>query len=75
MCYALIGVLRNSKKLSEPFANHEFRDAIQHPLGIISILKFHKYKIINLSFWLIGKIPPALTVKAITLIAKKKGLL
>lgn len=75
MCYVLIGVLRNRKKLSEPFANHEFRDAIHHPLGIINILKFHKYKIINVAFWLIGKLPPRLSVKAISLIAKRKRLL
>jgi hypothetical protein len=48
---------------------------MKHPLGIFEILSFKKYRIANLGFWLIGVMPPKLSVMALTVLGKKKHLL
>jgi len=75
MFYTLIGVLRNKEKLSEPFAKTEIRYAIRHPLSLRDILCFSQYKSINLMIWVLGILPPFMSVPMITLIGKAKKLI
>ena len=75
MCYTLIGALKNKDKISAKIANHEYRDAIHHPLSLYTILRFRQYRAINIALWLIGYLPPYLSVEALIFIAKAKKLL
>lgn len=75
MFYTLVGVIRNRKKLSKSITNDEIRDAMRHPLPLRDILKFRHHKSINMIFWLIGEMPPSISVQLITAIGKVKRLL
>lgn len=75
MFYALIGVIRNRTKLSEPIANRDIRNALRHPLPFGDILRFKQYKKENLMFWMIGKMPSSISVFLLTMIGKAKKLL
>ena len=75
MFYAITGALRNESHLSEPIPYKEYRDAIRHPLTWNEIIKFNRYKFINLSFWLLGKLPPSLSVAIIKMIGKSRRLI
>lgn len=75
MFYAITGALRNESHLSEPIPYKEYRDAIRHPLTWNEIIKFNRYKFINLSFWLLGKLPHSLSVAIIKMIGKSRRLI
>lgn len=75
MFYTIIGTIRNKKKLSAPVSNKELHNAIQHPLSFCNILRFKRNKTINLMFWMIGKLPPSLSVFIIATIGKAKKLI
>lgn len=75
MFYAITGALRNESHLSEPIPYKEYRDAIRHPLSCKEIIKFKKYKSINLMFWLLGKLSPSLSVAIIKIIGKSRRLI
>ena len=51
------------------------RDAMAHPIGLLEILRFKKYKVANLGFWFIGVLPPTLSVLILKLLGKQKHLL
>lgn len=75
MFYAITGALRNESHLSEPIPYKEYRDAIRHPLSWKELIKFKRYKSINLMFWLLGKFSPSLSVAIIKIIGKSRRLI
>lgn len=75
MFYAITGALRNESHLSEPIPYKEYRDAIRHPLSWKDLLKFKQYKSINLMFWLLGNLPPSVSVAIIKIIGKSRRLI
>lgn len=75
MFYTIIGIIRNQAKLSEKINKAEIRQAIQHPLRIKEIIKFRKYKGINILFWTIGMMPDSISFATIQSIGKIKKLI
>lgn len=75
MFYAIVGALRNERKLTEPIPYEEYRDAIKHPLSWREIMKFKQYKIINLFFWGLGNLSPSASVAMIRKIGKLRHLI
>ena len=75
MFYVIIGVIRNKSKLSEKINKDEIRQAIHHPLQVKDIIKFKKYKGINLLFWMIGVIPSPFSYTSICILGKLKKLI
>ena len=75
MFYTLTGVIRNKEKLSEPLPNRDIRDAIRHQLSFGEIIRFKQHKSINLMFWMVGILPPSLSVYMITIIGRAKKLI
>lgn len=75
MFYTIIGIIRNQAKLSEKINKAEIRQAMQHPLRIKEIIKFRKYKIINILFWTIGMMPVSMSFATIQSIGKIKKLI
>lgn len=75
MFYTLAGVIRNRGKLSEPLPNIVIRNAIRHQLSFWDIIRFHHYRAINLMFWVMGILPPSLSVFMITFLGKAKKLI
>ena len=75
MFYIICGALKNREKITPSLTDKAIRDAMQHPLAIWEILSFKKYRTANLVFWLIGALPPRLSIMALILLGKKKHLL
>ncbi len=75
MYYIICGALKNRDKITPYLTDKAIRDAMIHPIGFWEILQFRKYKIANLGFWLIGALPPALSVYAQVLLGKHKHLI
>lgn len=70
--YTTIGIIRNQAKLSEEINKAEIMQAMTHPLGLKDIIKFKKYKGINLLFWTIGMMPASISFAIIRAIGKMK---
>jgi hypothetical protein len=45
---------------------------MEHPLGFGEILKFRKYRIINLYIYIFNKLPASIVVSILKYIGKKK---
>ena len=75
MFYVICGAIKNREKITPALTSKAIRDAMKHPLGLMDILQFKKYKTANLGFWFIGILPPALSVRALRLLGKQKHLL
>lgn len=72
MFYAICGALKNRKRIEPELSNKTIRNAIKHPLGLHEILRFKKYKSINLMFYAIGILPPFISVFLLKTIGKIK---
>lgn len=75
MFYVICGAIKNREKITPTLTDKAIRDAMKHPLGLFEILRFKKYKMANLVFWLIGVLPPQLSVMAQTVLGKRKHLI
>ena len=75
MFFMICGILKNKDRINPKVNNRIIRDAMKHPLQLSQILRFRSYKMANLGFYLIGTIPPVLSVLTIKLLGKKKHLL
>lgn len=59
---AVCVALRHRSHFSEHLTNEEIRMELQHPASLIEILKFKRYRLFNLSFYIISKLPAFLSV-------------
>lgn len=75
MFYIICGAIKNRDKIKPYLTNMTIRDAMAHPIGLLEILRFKKYKVANLGFWFIGVLPPTLSVLILKLLGKQKLLL
>ena len=75
MFFMICGVLKNKDRINPKVNNRIIRDAMKHPLQLSQILRFRSHRMANLGFYLIGTIPPVLSVLTIKLLGKKKHLL
>lgn len=73
MFYAVCGALKNIAKIQPRLKDSIIKEAMSHPLTLNEILKFRKYKLINLAFYLSHRLPASLFVFLIKLIGKKKN--
>ena len=75
MFYVICGAIKTREKITPTLTDRAIRDAMKHPLGLLEILRFKKYKMANLVFWFIGVLPPQLSVMAQTVLGKRKHLI
>lgn len=75
MFHVVCGALKNKQKIHPKLTNKIVRDAMVHPVNFINIIKFKRYKLINVGFWLLGVLPPILSVSSIRIIARWKHLI
>ena len=73
MFYAVCGFLKNRSRIVPKLENQVIKAALKHPLPIKEILRFKKYRMINIAFYLLGVIPAFMTISILTTIGKKKG--
>lgn len=75
MFYIICGAIKNKEKINPPLTNKTIHNAMSHPISIWEILRFKKNLIANILFWLIGVLPPSLSVLTIKTIGKLKHLI
>ena len=72
MFYAVCGALKNRDRIQPKLSNSVIRSVMKHPLPFNEIIKFRKYKYVNLFFYLISILPAGLSVSITKYIGKKK---
>ena len=75
MFFMICGVLKNRDRIKPALKNEMVRDAMRHPLSLSNIIGFKKHKLINIGFYVIGKMPSNLSVQVIKIIGKRKRVL
>lgn len=75
MFHVICGAIKNQEKIHPALTNRIIRDAMKHPVGLSELIHFKRYKAINIGFWLIGALPPMLSVWIIKSIGKWKHLI
>lgn len=62
--------LRHRKRFTEPLSNSEIREELKHPASLSEILKFKRYRVFHLFFYLVSKLPPSLSVGVCFILGK-----
>lgn len=75
MFYAVCGALKNRKNIKPKLTSSIIKTAIRHPLKLSEIIKFKRYKYINLVFYSLGLLPAFITVLILKHAGKKKKYL
>ena len=69
--YIICTILRNHKVITPPFSNRELRDIMRSPLSLMTILSFKTSLIKNLVLYVLGILPPSMSVVVIKLLGRK----
>lgn len=62
--------LRHRRRFTDTLVDKEIRQELKHPASFSEILKFKRYKIFNLFFYIISVLPPFLSVSAVYIVGK-----
>ena len=73
-CSFVCEMLVRRKDFDVPFSNREIRDRMWHPMSLWEIMNSNSARKQNLLYYLIGKLPPALSVLLLRLMAKRYGI-
>lgn len=72
--YIICNVLAKQNYIEPAFTNKELCCFMKHPSGLFDIMSFKHRRIHNLILYLLGKLPPCMTLLHIRLFSKYKGL-
>ena len=72
--YIICNVLAKQNYIEPAFTNKELGCFMKHPSGLFDIMSFKHRRIHNLILYLLGKLPPCMTLLLIRLFSKYKGL-
>ena len=75
LLYMACTILKDEKVISPSFSNREIRDLMHSPLSLFDILKMKGWRVRNLTLYLLGVLPPAVSVSLIRRFGKKKGII
>lgn len=67
---AVCVAIRHRQRFTEPLKNIEIRQELKHPARFSEIVKFRRYKIFHILFYMLGKFPPSIFVGVSYLIGK-----
>lgn len=73
--YMSCSILKNEAIISPRFTNREVRDVMKSPLGLKDILKLRSWRLKNMALYLLGILPPAMSVLIIRKVGIYKGLI
>lgn len=66
------GILKHRELFEGNISDKDIRDMIKHPDSLFHILKFNQLILYNLQFYILGVLPPTLSVFLIKIVCKKK---
>ena len=67
---AVCVALRHRHRFTEPLSSSEIRQELSHPATLSEIMKFRRYKMFNLFFFIISKLPSSLSVGSTYMVGK-----
>jgi glycosyltransferase involved in cell wall biosynthesis len=73
--YIVCNILKNKDKIQPSFSKRELRDIMKSPLSFWETISLKNRKFENLFLYLLGVLPPSLSVGIITVLGKHKGLI
>jgi len=66
--YFALRILSNRNEAEPPYTNREVRNIMRHPMSFSEIIRSPQVRIKNLCFYIIGQLPPFLSVQSIRVI-------
>lgn len=75
MFFIICGAIQNYDRICPKLTKSTIRDAMKHPVGFSELIRFKRYKAVNIGFWLIGALPPVVSVFIIKAIGRWKHLI
>ena len=73
--YIVCNILKNKDKIQPSFSKRELRDIMKSPLSFWETVSLKNRKFENLFLYMLGVLPPSLSVGIITILGKHKGLI
>lgn len=73
--YIACTILHEEKKIHPAYTKEELRDIMRSPLGVSEVMRFKQALIPNLFLYLLGILPPSLSVLLMRIVGKRKGLI
>lgn len=73
--YIICNILKNKDKIQPSFSKRELRDVMKSPLSFWETISLKNRKFENLFLYMLGVLPPSLSVGIITILGKHKGLI
>ena len=73
--YMACTILKDEKITVPPFTKQEIRDVMRSPLTLSQILRLKGWRLKNFALWLLGVLPPSLSVALIRILGRSKGLI
>lgn len=73
--YIVCNILKNKDKIQPSFSKRELRDIMKSPLSFRETVSLKNRKFENLFLYMLGVLPPSLSVGIITVLGKHKGLI
>lgn len=73
--YIVCNILKNKDKIQPSFSKRELRDIMKSPLNFWETISLKNRKFENLFLYMLGVLPPSLSVGIITILGKHKGLI
>ena len=73
--YIVCNILKNKDKIQPAFSKQELRDVMKSPLTFSETISLKSRKIENLFLYMLGVLPPSISIWIITILGKHRGLI
>jgi hypothetical protein len=73
--YIVCNILKNKDKIQPAFSKQELRDVMKSPLTFRETISLKSRKIENLFLYMLGVLPPSISIWIITILGKHRGLI
>lgn len=73
--FQVAGILKHRNRFTSSVPDRAIRDMMKHPASLFSIIRFKQLRKYNLFYYILGILPPKVSVSVIYYICKKKGYL
>lgn len=73
--YILCNILKNKNKITPFFSKRELRDVMKSPLTFKETISLKSRKFENLFLYMLGVLPPSISILIITILGKHRGLI
>lgn len=73
--YIVCNIIKNQNKIMPPYSKREMRDILAFPLSLKDILSFKSRKFEVFFLYLLGVLPPSVSINIVSVLGKSKGLI